>query len=72
MFYPYVARFDVMGNLVKFWVFGCINNARTTHWLTGMTDPPDLVCRAERRIHFHPRTTLCTAVVGIRETTPGI
>ena len=24
MFHAYVARFDVMGNLVKFWVFRCI------------------------------------------------
>ena len=24
MFHAYAARFDVMGNLVKFWVFGCI------------------------------------------------
>jgi len=24
MFYAYTAKFDVMRNLVKFWVFGCI------------------------------------------------
>jgi len=24
MFHACVVRFDVMGNLVKFWVFGCI------------------------------------------------